>query len=70
MIMVPIRIVEKTDDGVVCRLGSEPGEDAPIETIPSDCILKLVASEGSDLGVVMINPEKAPEGIRKALGLT
>jgi len=70
MIMVPIRIVDRTDEGVMCRLGSEPSENAPIELVPSGCILKLSCSGDSDLGVVVIDPSKAPEGIKKALGLS
>ena len=70
MIMVPIRVVEKTFEGVLCRLGSEPADDAPVELVPSGCITKFVETEGSDLGIIVLDPKKIPEGIRKALGMS
>lgn len=70
MIIVPIRLVERTDEGVLCRLGSEPQEDAPIATVPSGCIVKFTLAENSDLGVLVLDPKKVPEDIRKALGLS
>jgi hypothetical protein len=68
MVMVPIRVVERRDDGVECRLGSSPGADAPVRFLPAVCILKIVVAEGSDLGVVVLDPERMPEDIRAALG--
>lgn len=69
MIIVPVRVVDRTDEGILCRLGSEPSEDAPVELIPKECIARASTMEGADLGVLVIDPKKAPEGIRKALGL-
>jgi hypothetical protein len=69
MIMVPVRVVKKTDDGVMCRLGSEPSGEAPVEFVPSSCIKNMVEAEGSDLGVLVLDPEKTPADIRKAIGL-
>lgn len=69
MIIVPVRIVESNQEGVLCRLGSEPGADDPVRLVPKDCIERSSTMEGTDLGVLLIDPDKAPDGIRKALGL-
>lgn len=69
MIIVPVRVVDRTDGGVLCRLGSEPYEDAPVELVPKECIVRASIMQGTDLGVLVVDPKKAPEGIRKALGL-
>lgn len=69
MIIVPVRVVDRNDEGVLCRLGSEPYGDAPVELVPKICIERVSTMEGTDLGVLLIDPKKAPEGIRKALGL-
>jgi hypothetical protein len=66
---MPVRVVERNEEGVLCRLGSEPKQDAKVEFVPLDCILNFVAQEGSDLGMMVIDPEKAPEGIRASLGM-
>lgn len=68
-LIVPVRVVSESEGGVSCRLGSEPRESAPVELVPRGCIIRSSTVEGSDLGVLLIDPEKAPEAIRKALGL-
>lgn len=69
MIIVPVRVVEKNEKGILCRLGSEPSNEAPVELVPKECIERASTTEGTDLGVLLIDPEKAPDSIRKALGL-
>jgi hypothetical protein len=68
MILMPVRVAERREDGVLCRLGSEPGPDAEVVFLPSDCIINMAVAEGSDLGVVTIDLERAPDGVRRALG--
>lgn len=69
MIIVPVRVLDRTDEGILCRLGSEPTEEAPVELVPKECIVRASTLDGTDLGVLVIDPKKAPEGIRKSLGL-
>jgi len=69
MILMPVRIVDRNEEGVFCRLGSEPKQEAKVEFVPLDCILNLVVQEGFDLAMIVVDPEKAPEGIRAAMGL-
>lgn len=69
MIIVPVRVVDRREDGLLCRLGSQPADDAPVQFLPGNCMSSLVVAEGSDLAVVTIDPEKAPGEIRSALGL-
>lgn len=69
MLIVPVRVTKESEEGVWCRLGSEPSTEAPVELVPKECIERLSTMEGTDLGILLIDPGKAPEGIRKALGL-
>lgn len=69
MIIVPVRVVDRREDGLFCRLGSEPADDAPVWFLPAGCMSNLVVAEGSDLAVATIDPEKTPGEIRSALGL-
>jgi len=69
MIIVPVRLSEIREDGVLCRLGSEPTESAEERLVPGECILKKSSVDGSDLMVLVIDQNKAPEEIRRALGL-
>jgi hypothetical protein len=67
MSIVPVRLIEFKENGVLCRMGSEPEEDAEKVLVPNDCILNKSFIEGNDLGVLVLDMHKAPEQIKKAL---
>lgn len=69
MMMVPVRVVSKSKEGIRCRLGSEPGEEAAVVVVPMDCVLRFTDAPGTDLAVMLLDPDKAPEWLRMALGL-
>lgn len=69
MIMVPVRVVSKSEEGIQCRLGSEPGEEAAVVVVPMDCVLRLTEVPGSDLAVMLLEPGRIPEWLKRALGL-
>jgi len=69
MVIVPVRLVGRKGGGVLCRLGSEPLQDAPVEFLSPECVERIVESEGSDLAVVVLNPNRVPDSIKGRLGL-
>lgn len=69
MIIVPVRVVSKSDAGLMCRLGSEPSAEAAVEFMPKDCMVRISESEGTDLAVVVIDPDRAPSWLKSSLGL-
>lgn len=68
-VVVPVRVVESSADGVLCRLGSEPAADAPVRLVPASCIVSRSIAEGFDLAVLVIDESSAPKWLKDALGL-
>lgn len=68
MIILPVRMISNSQSGVMCRLGSEPAGDAAVEFIPKDCVVRISETQESDLAVVVIDPQKAPEWLIRAMG--
>lgn len=70
MLMVPVRVTGSSEGGVLCRLGSQPGDDAPQELIPAECIIQRSQAEGSDLAVLVLDQGRLPDRIKLLLGIT
>ena len=65
MIVMPVRLVETREDGILCRLGSSPKEDAPKEWIPKEFLVKSTMADESDLAVLVFDEGNLPECIKK-----
>lgn len=70
MLVVPVRAEKISEEGVLCRLGSEPTTDAPKELVPADCILNYSKTEESDLTVLILDPDKLPARLKSLLRLS
>lgn len=66
MILMPMWVVEETDEGYRALLGSEPRTDAEREWIPRECVISCVYAPGEDgPRFALLTLKEIPEDIRK-----
>lgn len=66
MILMPVWVVEETDEGYRALLGSEPRKDAEREWIPKEFVISCVYAPGSESPrFALLTLKEVPEEIRK-----
>lgn len=66
MILMPVWVVEETEEGYRALLGSEPRTDAEREWIPKEFVVSCVyAGNPGEIKFALLTLKEVPEDIRK-----
>lgn len=68
MIVMPVRVIEIRKDGIFCRLGSSPKDDAPKEWIPNEFVVKKTMADEDDLAVLVFDEANLPRCVKEVAG--
>lgn len=69
MIIVPVHVIREEDEGLWCRMGSEPAKDSPEEWVPKECISVRSSEPTGTMSVLVLDEAKLPRRIRDVLGV-